>query len=116
MTRSTGLLSADANYIQSASSLLVSAEAGVEKLTYERQPVGNIGLGATWLPGDKGTHYLNAYFRSGDQEVMTADAVLTQKNGRDSVEVNTTFEHFPLSLANAFRMEQVCAVTGDIDG
>ena len=116
MPRITGLFSAEANYIQTATSLQVSAEAGVEKLTYERQPVGNIGLGATWLPGDKGTHYLNAYFRSGDQEVMTADAVLTQKNGRDSVEVNTTFEHFPLSLANAFMPDQVVAFTGDIDG
>ena len=116
MPRITGLFSAEANYIQTATSLQVSAEAGVEKLTYERQPVGNIGLGATWLPGDKGTHYLNAYFRSGDQEVLTADAVLTQKNGRDSLEVNTTFEHFPLSLANAFMPDQVVTFTGDIDG
>ena len=116
MPRITGLFSAEANYIQTATSLQVSAEAGVEKLTYERQPVGNIGLGATWLPGDKGTHYLNAYFRSGDQEVLTADAVLTQKNGRDSLEVNATFEHFPLSLANAFMPDQVVTFTGDIDG
>ncbi len=50
MPRITGLFSAEANYIQTATSLQVSAEAGVEKLTYERQPVGNIGLGATWLP------------------------------------------------------------------
>ena len=47
---------------------------------------------------------------------MTAAAVLTQKNGRDSVEVNTTFEHFPLSLASAFMPDQVVAFTGDIDG
>ena len=116
MPRITGLFSAEANYIQTATSLQVSAEAGVEKLTYEQQPVGNIGLGATWLPGDKGTHYLNAYFRSEDQEVMIADAVLTQNNGRDSLEVNTTFEHFPLSLANAFMPDQVVTFTGDIDG
>ncbi|OKZ13336.1 MAG: translocation/assembly module TamB [Bacteroides oleiciplenus] len=112
----TGLFSAEANYIQTATSLQVSAEAGIENLTYERQPVGNIGLGATWLPGDAGTHYLNAYFRSGDEEVMTADAVLTQKNGRDSIDVNTTFEHFPLSLANAFVPDRMVSFTGDIDG
>lgn len=116
MPRITGLFSAEANYIQTATSLQVSAEADVEKLTYERQLVGNIGLGATWLPGDKGTHYLNAYFRSGDQEVLTADAVLTQKNGRDSLDVNTTFEHFPLSLANAFVPDRMITLTGDIDG
>lgn len=116
MPHLTGLFTAEANYIQTATSLQVSAEAGIENLTYERQPVGNIGLGATWLPGDKGTHYLNAYFRSEDQEVLTADAVLTQKNGRDSLDVNTTLEHFPLSLANAFMPDRVVAFTGDMDG
>lgn len=116
MPRITGLFTAEANYIQTATSLQVSAEAGVENLTYERQPVGDIGLGATWLPGDKGTHYLNAYFRAGSQEVMMADAVLTQKNGRDSIDVSTTFEHFPLSLADAFIPDRMVAFTGDIDG
>lgn len=112
----TGLFTAEANYIQTPTSLQVSAEAGIDNLTYERQPVGNIGLGATWLPGDKNTHYLNAYFRAGTDEVMTADAVLRQTNGRDSLDVTTTFEHFPLSLANAFVPDRMVALTGDIDG
>ena len=68
MPRLTGLFSAEANYIQTATSLQVSAEANVEKLTYERQPVGDIGLGATWLPGDKNTHYLNTYFTYDNEE------------------------------------------------
>lgn len=114
--RFTGLFSAEANYIQTATSLQVSAEAGIDSLTYENRPVGNIGLGATWLPGDADTHYLNAYFRAGNQEVMTADAVLKHKNGRDSIDVNTTFEHFPLSLANAFVPDGIVSLTGDIDG
>lgn len=82
MPRLTGLFSAEANYIQTATSLQVSAEANVEKLTYERQPVGDIGLGATWLPGDKNTHYLNTYFTHDNEEVMTADGILTQKTER----------------------------------
>ena len=109
MPRLTGLFSAEANYIQTATSLQVSAEANVEKLTYERQPVGDIGLGATWLPGDKNTHYLNTYFTYDNEEVMTADGILTQKNGKDTLEVSTRFEHFPLKMANAFIPDQtVC--------
>ena len=111
----TGLFSAEANYIQTATSLQVSAEANVEKLTYERQPVGDIGLGATWLPGDKNTHYLNTYFTYDNEEVMTADGILTQKNGKDTLEVSTRFEHFPLKMANAFIPDQMVAFTGDID-
>lgn len=116
MPRLTGLFSAEAKYVQTPTSLQVSAEVDVEKLTYERQAVGDIGLGATWLPGEAGTHYLNAYFRAEDEEVMTADAVLKKKNGRDSIEVSTVFEHFPLTLANAFVPDRMVSFTGDVDG
>ena len=116
MPRLTGLLSAEANYIQTATSLQISAEANIDKLTYERQSVGDIGLGATWLPGDKNTHYLNTYFTFDDEEVLTADGILTQKNGKDTLEVTTRLEHFPLKMANAFIPDQVVAFTGDIDG
>ncbi len=117
MPRLTGLFSAEAQYIQTATSLQVSAEANIDELTYERQHVGDIGMGATWLPGDKGaTHYLNTYFSYDNQEVLTADGILTQKNGRDTLEVTTTFEHFPMKIANAFVPDQMVSFTGDLDG
>lgn len=47
---------------------------------------------------------------------MTADGILTQKNGKDTLEVSTRFEHFPLKMANAFIPDQTVAFTGDIDG
>jgi len=112
----SGLFSADLHYIQKPTSLQLSTEANVENLTYERRKVGNVGLGVTWLPGDKGTHYLNAYFTSEGNEVMSSDAVLKQRNGKDSIEVNSHFEHFPLTLANAFIPDRMVEFTGDVDG
>lgn len=107
MPRLTGLFSAEAQYIQTPTSLQVSAEANIDELTYERQHVGDIGMGATWLPGDKGaTHYLNTYFSYDNREVMTADGILTKKNGKDTLEVTTSFEHFPMKIANAFVPDQ----------
>lgn len=116
LPRLTGLLSAEANYVQTATSLQVSAEANVEKLTYENQPVGDIGMGASWLPGEYNSHFLNTYFTYENQEILTANGVLTQKNGKDSLEVTTSFEHFPLKMANAFIPDQMVSFTGDIDG
>ena len=117
MPRLTGLFSAEAQYIQTPTSLQVSAEANIDELTYERQHVGDIGMGATWLPGDKGaTHYLNTYFSYDNREVMTADGILTQKNGKDTLEVTTSFEHFPMKIANAFVPDQMISFTGDLDG
>ena len=45
---------------------------------------------------------MNTYFTHDNEEVMTADGILTQKNGKDTLEVSTRFEHFPLKMANAF--------------
>ncbi|MDR0894370.1 MAG: translocation/assembly module TamB [Prevotellaceae bacterium] len=116
MPRLTGLLSAEANYVQTEQSLQVSAEADINQLTYEGQPVGNLGAGATWLPGGTGVHYLNAYFTVGGEQVINADATLRQNGGRDSIDVTTTFEHFPMDLANSFIPEQMITLSGDVDG
>ncbi len=116
MPRLTGLFSAEAQYVQTATSLQVSAEANIDELTYERQSVGDIGLGATWLPGDGGMHYLNTYFMIDNQEVLTADGTLKQRGGRDSLDITTNFEHFPLRIVNAFVPDQMVSFTGDVDG
>lgn len=116
MPRLTGLFSVEAQYIQTPTSLQVSAEADIDKLTYERQMVGDVGLGATWLPGERNKHYLNTYFSYDNQEVMTADGTLRQTNGKDTLEVTTNFEHFPMQIANAFIPDRMVTLSGDIDG
>lgn len=117
LPRLSGLFSAEANYIQTPTSFQISAEAGVEKLTYERQPVGDVGIGATWLPGDKRTNYLNSYFTYGGEVVMTADGTLTQTpGGHDSLSILTALEHFPLKVANAFVPDRMLTLAGDLNG
>ena len=116
MPRLTGLFTAEANYVQTATSLQVSAEAGIESLTYERQPVGDIGLGATWLPGDEATHYFNGYLTFDDEEVMQADGTLTQQGEKSLVDLAATLEHFPLRMVNAFIPDRAVELSGDMDG
>lgn len=116
MPHLTGLFSAEAQYVQTATTLQVSAEAGIDRLTYEHRPVGDIGLGATWLPGDGGTHYLNTYCMIDNRQVLSGGGVLKRKSGKDSLEVTVDFERFPLSPANAFVPSQVASFTGVVDG
>ena len=116
LPRLTGYLTADAHFIQTATSFQLSTEIDIKKLTYEQQPIGDIGIGATWLPGDKYTHYLNAYFSSNEKNVLNIDGTLKQKDGKDSITVTTDFEHFPLILVNAFIPDQMVTLGGDIDG
>lgn len=116
MPRITGLFSAEAHYVQTATSLQLSAEANIKQLTYEKQPVGDVGLGATWLPGETGQHYLNSYLMVNDEEVMIADGTLTQKGEKESLDVMATLERFPLQIANAFVPDRMVQLSGHVGG
>ena len=113
----TGLFSLEAHYIQTEKDLQLSAEASVDELSYERQRIGDVALGATWLPGEQGKQYLNAYLNHDQAEVLVADGKLVPtRTGKDSLEVNTTLEHFPLRVANVFIPDQMVTLFGDMDG
>ena len=69
MPRLTGLFSAEAQYIQTPTSLQVSAEANIDELTYER----SMWETSVWEPhGCRAiralTHYLNTYFSYDNRE------------------------------------------------
>lgn len=110
----SGRLFLEANYKQSAESMQVSAEGNVSKLFYEGNRVGNLGVGVTWLPGDRGKHFLNAYMTNEGTEVLTADG--TYDTAKDAIDVNTTLEHFPLYITNAFIPDKLVEFLGDMDG
>lgn len=113
----TGLFSAEAHYIQTEKNLQLSTEASIEELTYEHQRIGNVTLGATWLPGERGKQYLDAYLNHDSHEIMVADGKLfPMGNGNDSIEVNGTLEHFPLHLVNTFIPNGLVLFSGDVDG
>ena len=113
----TGLFSAEAHYVQTEKDLQLSVEAAIDELTYERQRIGDVTVGATWLPGEQGKQYLNAYLNHDKVEVMVADGKLVPtQTGKDSLEVNATLEHFPLRVANVFIPDKMATLAGDMDG
>ena len=112
----TGLFSAEAHYIQTENSLQVSAEADIKKLTYEKQPVGDIGLGVTWLPGEGKTHYLSTYLLYNNQDVLTADGALMQQGEKSLMDISANITRLPLAMANAFVPDQMATLSGKADG
>lgn len=113
----TGLFSLEAHYVQTEKDLQLSAEASIDELTYERQRIGDVALGAVWLPGEQGKQYLNAYLNHEQVEVLVADGKLVPtRTGKDSLEVNATLEHFPLRVANVFIPDGMVTLSGDMDG
>ncbi|MCD8293152.1 MAG: translocation/assembly module TamB domain-containing protein, partial [Prevotellaceae bacterium] len=111
-----GLFTAKAHYIQTESSLQLSAGAGIKELAYEHQPVGDIGLGASWMPVDEHTHDLSAFFSYNGEQVLTADGVWAQRGGKDSLDLTASLNRFPLEMANAFVPDQMLVLKGSAVG
>lgn len=116
LPRLSGLFSAQAHYIQTPTSLEVSASANVDSLTYERRWVGNVGAGATWLPESGDKHRLHAYFSNDQREVLTADGLLAPSAETQEMEVKVGLDKFPLSLANAFIPDRMAMMRGELNG
>lgn len=110
----SGLFFLEANYKQSPESMQVSAEGRINRLFYENNRVGNLGVGVTWLPDNQGKHFLNAYMTGDGAEILTADG--TYNTAGDVIDVTTTLEHFPLYMTNAFIPDQLVELMGDLDG
>ncbi|KAA6322433.1 hypothetical protein EZS27_028021 [termite gut metagenome] len=111
----TGELSADANYKQTSDFKQISVEAVVKDLTYEQQPVGDMGFGLTWLPNDTAAHYINAYLSYNKEEILTANGAY-RNDEQGYIDAKAELEHFPLQIVNAFIPNGMAALSGDIDG
>ena len=107
-----GLLTAKAHYKQTDNRLQVSAEADVKELSYEGQPVGDLGVSGTWLPEEGNRHLLGGKFMVNNREVLTVGGILGEKDGRDTLAVAARLKRFPLDIANAFVPDKMVSLRG----
>lgn len=111
-----GVFSAETHYVQTDSTLQVSTELFIDSLQYEKKLIGDLSLGATWLPDGKNSDLINMYLTHNHDEVLMVDGVINRAGEQDVVDVNAVFEHFPLKVANVLFPEGELALDGDIDG
>lgn len=109
----SGLLSLEANYQRSIDDMQVSTEVRIQEFSYARTRIGNLGVGATWLPGNE-KQYIDAYLTNEGEEILSASGNYNTKN--DALEVNTVLHHFPLYFTNPFFPMEMLELSGDIDG
>lgn len=112
-----GTFSAEAQYVQTREHLRLSGKVGVDELTYERKRVGDIELGATWLPGEAGKQFLHASLARDRAEIITADGKLdTDTAGVGRMDVKAALKHLPLNLVNVFVPDEALTAAGDLNG
>ena len=107
-----GLLTVDATYLQSATSMQVSAESMINSFTYEHKPVGDINVGLTWLPEGTNKHYLDSYLMLDNEQVIMASGSLKG----DSLNVDADVNDFPLRVADVFMPEGYVNFLGKLQG
>lgn len=107
-----GLMTLDATYKQTATSMQVSAESMIDSLTYEQKPVGDVNLGVTWLPEGANKHYLDSYLMLDNDQVLMASGTLKG----DSLNIDADVEDFPLRVADVFVPGGVVNFLGKMQG
>ena len=107
-----GLMSVDATYLESATSMQVSAESMIDSLTYQRKAVGDVNLGLTWLPEGTNKHYLDSYLMLDDEQVLMASGTLKG----DSLNIDADVEDFPLRVADVFIPDGIVNFLGKVQG
>lgn len=110
-----GVLSAEAHYTQTETTTQLAADLKIDGFAYEQDTLGNISLGAVYLPGEGGDHHINAYLSHNEQEVLTAQGVY-HTSGANSLDAEVSLQHFPLDIANVFIPEHFVELSGDLDG
>ena len=114
-----GLVSAEAHYVQTETDMQVAADVQVERLAYNRQPLGDWGVSAVYLPQEDGIHGIDGWVSIDGEEVLSLDGAYASaptKQEEDRIEAGVTLQHFPLHIANAFIPGGMATLRGDLDG
>ncbi|MBQ1972855.1 MAG: translocation/assembly module TamB domain-containing protein [Paraprevotella sp.] len=116
MPRITGFLHGDVHLIQTTENLSVMADLNVQDMTYEKAPLGNIGLNTVYLPNTDGTHFVDSRLSKEGEEVLALTGTYQDQNDEGWLDAQVEFIQFPLSIANGFVSEGLAQVDGVLNG
>lgn len=109
-----GLMHGDIHYRQDSTTLSVSTDMAVRDMTYNRSPLGEIGLNAVYLPTDGNTHIVDAIVTQNGREISTMSGMYTDEG--NNIEAQAALLKLPASLANAFLPDGIATLQGYFSG
>lgn len=112
----SGLLHGDIHYMQADQATTISADIGIDKLTYENTSMGNMGVNAIYFPNSDGSHHVDALLTQNDQEIAMLAGTYWEEDKQGMIDGEATLEKLPLSLANAFMPEGTILLKGAASG
>ncbi len=109
----SGLVNGDYHIVQDKEQLTVSSSMGIDKLTYEGNTMGDLGMEFVYMPTDEGGHYVDGILSVNGDEVGTVGGIY-QKDG--TLDATLNLDRLPMSLVNGFIPDQVVGLHGFGEG
>ncbi len=110
-----GQLSAKVEYIQKQDNFQVISDADLQYFSYQSQPVGDLRLDATYLPGKLNEHQLLASLKHNQREVFNVEGVYRTEK-QPSMNIHAKLKNFPLGIANPFIPNGTAHLSGALNG
>ena len=114
--RMSGMLNGDYHVIQDANGQFsVAGDMGVQNMTYERCPIGNISTELVYLQKENDAHAVEARLMMDDNEIGLLTGTYYNE-GERSLDATLQLEHLPLNIVNGFVPDQLCGLQGYGEG
>ena len=114
--RMTGMLNGDYHVLQDANGQFsVAGDMGVQNMTYERCPIGNISTELVYLQKENDAHAVEARLMMDDIEIGLLTGTYFNE-GEGSLDATVQLEHLPLNIVNGFVPDQLCGLQGYGEG
>ena len=114
--RMSGMLNGDYHVIQNASGQFsVAGDMGVQNMTYERCPIGNISTELVYLQKENDAHAVEARLMMDDDEIGLLTGTYYNE-GDGSLDAKLQLKHLPLNIVNGFVPDQLCGLQGYAEG
>lgn len=111
----SGIMNGDFHLIQTEEELSVSTNLSVEKMVYEKCPMGDISTEFVYMPKSDGSHYVDGIFMSNGQEVASLSGTYASE-GDGYLDACLELQRLPLLYVNGFIPNQVFGLQGYVEG
>ena len=111
-----GFLNGDMHYLQSDSTLSVSADMNIKAFKLENSPIGDLGISAVYLPNSDGTHFVDGMVSHDGEDALYLNGKYHHTEDGDAIEAMATLVRLPLRLANGFIPDKMIELDGFAKG
>ena len=111
----SGIMNGDFHVVLTKEDLSVSTNLSVDKMVYEKNPMGDVATEFVYIPKPDGSHYVDGILIHNDEQVGTLKGTY-RSEGEGYLDAKFNMERFPLSFVNGFIPDQLFGLKGYGEG